>query len=123
MSIVRDRLPTDQYVLVHSSWLDALQWALEDAADVPPSLVSLLVALACGTRTGDGRVPYPDLTELAHRTRGTVESVTHGLVLLERLGLVRRERVPELPDTPDGQLPVVYWLRLDARRPARGEIL
>lgn len=117
MTIVRDRLPTDQYELVHEGWLAALQWALEDAADVPSTLVALLVALACGTRTTDGRVPYPDLLQLAYRTRGTVEGVLHGLVQLEQLGLIRRRMLPALPDTPDGQLPVVYRLALDVRRP------
>lgn len=117
MSVVRDRLPTDQYALVHQGWLRALQWALEDAADVPPALVALLTALACEVRTLDGRVPYPDLLRLAHRTRRSVEDTLDGLLRLEQLGLVCREQLPDLPDLPPGQLPVLYRLALDTTRP------
>lgn len=101
--------------------IEAIKWALNDAPDVPPSLVATLLGLA--NHTGpDGRNAYPKLATLARYTRKAERSVQRDIDALKDLGLVEDGIPGVVEHLPGGQRPAVYDLVMDRRRdPKRTE--
>lgn len=110
-----------------SAWVcvPAVAWVLDEAPDVPASLVATLVGLA---RHADenGRNAFPSEAALARYTRKTVRQVRRDLAELVSRGLIRR---PVDQDAASGirgdRRPTVYDLafapdRADDRTPATG---
>lgn len=110
-----------------SAWVcvPAVAWVLDEAPDVPASLVATLVGLA---RHADenGRNTFPSEAALARYTRKTVRQVRRDLAELLSRGLIRR---PEDQSAASGirgdRRPTVYDLacapdRADDRTPTTG---
>lgn len=93
-------------------WLSvpAVLWAMDDAPDVPPELVSTLLAVARYAGE-DGRAAYPSASTIAAITRKTERQAKRDLDRLEKRGLllpgdknavkdIRADRRPKVRDLP-----------------------
>ena len=69
--------------------VEAVSWALNDAPDVPPSCLAVLIGLANHAHA-NGRAAYPSQERLAYYARKSTRSVRTDLATLERLGIIRR---------------------------------
>lgn len=94
------------------TWLGkaAVLWALDEAPDVPASLVSTLVAVARYAGT-DGRGAHPSASTVASHTRKSESQAKRDLAALEKAGLllrgdprvvasIRADRRPSVYDLP-----------------------
>jgi hypothetical protein len=105
-----------------SEWLciRAVLWVLDDAPDLPPSLVATLVGIARHANDS-GRDSYPSQGALARYARKTPRQVKKDIAGLLELGLIRR------PDDQSAAVgiradrrPVVYDLAFAPMRPYEG---
>jgi hypothetical protein len=105
-----------------SEWLciRAVLWVLDDAPDLPPSLVATLVGIARHANDS-GRDSYPSQGSLARYTRKTPRQVKKDIAGLLELGLIRR---PDDQSAAAGiradRRPIVYDLAFAPMRPCEG---
>ncbi|WP_442933824.1 helix-turn-helix domain-containing protein [Micromonospora sp. CPCC 205556] len=97
--------------------VEAVSWALNDAPDVPPSCLAVLIALA-NHADAKGAAAYPSQERLAHYARKSTRSVRSDLATLERLGLIRRGDQRHVSQLPTDRRPVVWNLAMERRRTA-----
>lgn len=101
--------------------VEAISWALNEAPDVPPQCVAVLLGLANHAHA-NGRAAFPSQERLAHYTRKSVRSVQNDLKTLEGLGLIRRGDQRHVLFLPADRRPVVYELAMGRRRPLPGAL-
>lgn len=95
--------------------VEAIKWALNDAPDVPPQLVSVLVGLA-NHAGSDGRGAFASQATLARYARKSDRAVRNDLKELLRLGLIRvSENQGAAAHIRADLRPVVYDLALERR--------
>lgn len=92
--------------------IEAISWVLNDAPEVPPSLVSTLIGIA-NHAAANGRSSYPSQPTLAKYTRKTTRQVRRDLSELVRLGLIRKGDQRIVEHLPPDRRPVVYDLAMD----------
>lgn len=95
--------------------VEAVSWALNDAPDVPPQCLAVLIGLANHAHA-NGRAAYPSQERLAHYARKSTRSVRTDLATLERLGLIRRGDQRHVAHLPTDRRPVVWDLAMERRR-------
>lgn len=95
--------------------VEAIVWALDEAPDVPPSCLAVLVGLANHAHS-DGRGAHPSQERLAHYARKSVRSVRNDLAELQRRGLIRRGDQRHAAFMPTDRRPVVWDLAMQRRR-------
>jgi helix-turn-helix protein len=107
-------------------WLSkaAVLWVLDDAAAVPPQLVSTLLAVARYAGE-DGRGAHPSATTVARHTRKTERQAKRDLGELVRLGLLLRGDQELVKEVRADRRPTVYDLAMprgvtDVTPPANG---
>jgi hypothetical protein len=102
-------------------WLSksAVLWALHDAPDVPPRLVSTLIAVAAYAGA-DGRGSYPSGATVAMLTRKSESQAKRDMAELEKLGLLQPGDERIVKDIRADRRPKVYDLPLDMARGASG---
>ncbi|MEU7935103.1 helix-turn-helix domain-containing protein [Micromonospora echinofusca] len=96
--------------------IEAVSWALNDAPDVPPQCLAVLLGLANHAHA-NGRAAFPSQDRLSHYARKSVRSVRRDLDELERLGLIRRGDQRHTAFLPADRRPVVWDLAVERRRP------
>ncbi|GIG92366.1 hypothetical protein Pen02_73020 [Plantactinospora endophytica] len=96
--------------------VEAVSWALNDAPDVPPSCLAVLLGLANHAHA-NGRGAYPSQERLAHYARKSTRSVRADLASLERLGIIRRGDQRHVAFIPVDRRPVVWDLAVERTRP------
>jgi len=101
--------------------IEALTWALNDAPDVPPSCLAVLIGLANHAHA-NGRAAFPSQERLAFYARKSVRSVQNDLKTLEALGLIRRGDQRHTAFLPADRRPVVWDLAMERRRPLPGAL-
>lgn len=89
--------------------VEAISWVLNDAPDVPPQLVAVLIGLA-NHAAPDGRGSYPSQPTLAKYARKSSRAVRDDLAKLEVLGLIRRGDQRLVSHLPTDRRPVVWDL-------------
>jgi hypothetical protein len=92
--------------------VEAISWVLNEAPDVPPSLVSTLIGIA-NHSAPDGRNSYPSQPTLARYTRKSERQVRRDLSELVRLKLIRKGDQRIVEHLPPDRRPVVYDLAMD----------
>jgi hypothetical protein len=95
--------------------VEAISWALNDAPDIPPQCMAVLIGLANHAHA-NGRAAYPSQERLAHYARKSVRSVQRDLDVLLGLGVIRRGDQRHTAFLPADRRPVVYDLVLALRR-------
>jgi hypothetical protein len=96
--------------------LRAIEWALTEAQDVPPSCVSVLIGLANHADDG-GRDAYPAEETLAGYARKSARSVRNDLAVLLDRGIIRRPLDQSAAaGLPANRRPVVYDLAFAPNR-------
>ncbi|SCG69722.1 Helix-turn-helix domain-containing protein [Micromonospora echinaurantiaca] len=95
--------------------VEAVSWALNDAPDVPPACLAVLIGLANHAHA-NGRAAYPSQERLAHYARKSTRSVRTDLATLERLGIIRRGDQRHVAHLPTDRRPVVWDLAMERRR-------
>ncbi|SIN14307.1 helix-turn-helix domain-containing protein [Micromonospora cremea] len=95
--------------------VEAVSWALNDAPDVPPSCLAVLIGLANHAHA-NGRAAYPSQERLAHYARKSTRSIRSDLATLERLGIIRRGDQRHVSHLPTDRRPVVWDLAMERRR-------
>ncbi|MFC8616612.1 helix-turn-helix domain-containing protein [Micromonospora purpureochromogenes] len=95
--------------------IEAVSWALNDAPDVPPQCLAVLIGLA-NHAGANGRGAYPSQERLALYARKSVRSVQRDLTELSRRGLIRRGDQRHVAFMPPDRRPVVWDLALERRR-------
>lgn len=100
--------------------VEAIVWALNEAPDVPPSCLAVLVGLANHAHS-DGRGAHPSQERLAHYARKSARSVRNDLAELQRRGLIRRGDQRHAAFMPVDRRPVVWDLAMERRRSAVAE--
>ncbi|NJC10621.1 hypothetical protein F4558_000447 [Micromonospora profundi] len=95
--------------------VEALSWALNDAPDVPPACLAVLVGLANHAHA-NGRAAYPSQERLAHYARKSTRSIRSDLATLERLAIIRRGDQRHVFHLPTDRRPVVWDLAMERRR-------
>ncbi|MBQ0893437.1 helix-turn-helix domain-containing protein [Micromonospora sp. U56] len=98
-----------------------MSWVLNDAPDVPPQCLAVLIGLANHAHA-NGRAAYPSQERLAHYARKSVRSVQNDLKTLAGLGLIRRGDQRHTAFLPADRRPVVYDLAMERRRPLPGAL-
>ena len=98
--------------------VQAWNWALEEAPDVPPHLVAPLLGLA-NHADQNGRGAYCSTATLAWYTRKGRDASRNDLDRLEALGLIRRGDQRMVLHIPPDDRPVVYDLCMEKRRAPR----
>jgi hypothetical protein len=101
--------------------VEAMAWALNEAPEVPPSCVAVLVGLANHAHA-NGRGAFPSQERLAHYARKSARSIRSDLATLERLGLIRRGDQRHTAFIPVDRRPVVWDLALERRREVPGSL-
>lgn len=96
--------------------VEAISWVLNEAPDVPPQCVAVLLGLANHAHA-NGRAAYPSQERLAHYARKSVRAVQNDLKKLVELGLIRRGDQRHVLHLPADRRPVVYDLAMERRRP------
>lgn len=95
--------------------LQSVVWAIEDAPDVPPQLVSTLIAIA--NHAGrDGTAAYPSTETVAHYTRKSKRQAQRDIDALEERGLIRRGDQRFVLHLRPDQRPVVWDLAMELTR-------
>lgn len=94
-----------------------MSWALNDAPDVPPEQVAVLVGLA-NHADEDGRHAFPSQARLARYARKSDRSVRNDLTKLLTLGLIRDGDQRLVSHIPAGRRPKVYDLAMERRAEA-----
>jgi hypothetical protein len=94
---------------------EALIWVIEDAPDVQPHWIPVLVGLA---RHADrqGRGAYPSQELLAEYARKSDRSIRNDLTALEKAGLIREGDAHLVEHLPPDRRPLVWDLALERRR-------
>lgn len=94
---------------------EALIWVIEEAPDVQPHWIPVLVGLA---RHADkqGRGAYPSQELLAEYARKSDRSVRNDLTALEDAGLIREGDMHLVDHLPPDRRPVVWDLAVERRR-------
>ncbi|MPZ67353.1 MAG: hypothetical protein GEU83_18235 [Pseudonocardiaceae bacterium] len=98
--------------------VQAITWALEEAPDVPPQLVSTLIALA-NHADRRGRCAYPSTETLTAYTRKSYRQVRRDLDELTQAGLIRPGNPAHVAHLRADRRPQVWDLAIE-RRPLRG---
>ncbi|MFI7429252.1 helix-turn-helix domain-containing protein [Micromonospora sp. NPDC049836] len=101
--------------------VEALTWALNDAPDLPPSCLAVLIGLANHAHA-NGRAAYPSRERLAHYARKSVRAVANDIKELERLGIIRRGDQRHVLHLPTDRRPVVWDLAMERRRTVPGSL-
>jgi hypothetical protein len=98
--------------------VQAINWVLNDAPDLPSNLVATLVALA-NHADATGRGAAPSQNRLARYTRKKPRTIRDDLAALESRGLIRRGDQRHVASLPADRRPVVYDLAMErhAHRP------
>lgn len=91
--------------------VEAISWALNEAPDVPPSSVAVLIGLA-NHASHDGRGAYPSQPTLARYARKTERAIRNDLATLERAGVIRRGDQRLVDHLPPDRRPVVWDLAM-----------
>jgi hypothetical protein len=99
--------------------IQAISWAIEDAPDVPPHLVSTLIGLA-NHADRNGRGAYPSQETLSHYNRKTERQTKRDLDDLQSLGLIRQGDQRFVLHVRPDRRPIVWDLALE-RVKARGD--
>lgn len=94
---------------------EALIWVIEDAPDVQPHWIPVLIGLA---RHADrqGRGAYPSQELLAEYARKSDRSVRNDLSAMEKAGLIREGEARLVEHLPPDRRPLVWDLALERRR-------
>jgi len=92
---------------------EATKWVLESAPNLPPHLVSTLVALAWHADK-NGANAYPSQATLAKYTRKSERAVRNDLAQLLKLGLIRRGDQSAVAHIAADARPAVYDVVMDA---------
>ncbi|MGH8881053.1 MAG: helix-turn-helix domain-containing protein, partial [Stackebrandtia sp.] len=92
--------------------VEAITWALRDAPDVPPHLVSTLFGLA-NHADPNGKGAFPGLARLASYTRKEQRVVRKDLTALLKLGLIRKGDQRLISHIRPDKRPVVYDLAIE----------
>lgn len=92
--------------------IEAINWVLNDAPDVPPQVVSTLIGIA-NHATPDGRNAYPSQSTLAAYSRKSERQVRRDIAELLKRGLVRRGDQRLVEHLPQDRRPVVYDLVME----------
>lgn len=95
--------------------VQAIAWVLEDAPDLPPSLVATLIGLA-NHADRDGRDARPMVGTLAEYARKGVRAVQKDLRELEKLGLIREGDQRAVSHLRPDRRPTVYDLAMERTR-------
>lgn len=95
--------------------IEAMVWALQDAPDVPPSLVTTLLGLA-NHADPDGCSAYPTVDRLAHYTRKGARQVKDDLRRLRDLKLITEGDQRLISHLDPRYRPTVYNLAMHRRR-------
>ncbi|MFI7661794.1 helix-turn-helix domain-containing protein [Micromonospora parva] len=101
--------------------VEAVSWALNDAPDVPPACLAVLIGLANHAHA-NGRAAYPSQERLAHYARKSTRSVRTDLATLGRLGIIRRGDQRHVAYLPTDRRPVVWDLAMERRRTVPGSL-
>jgi hypothetical protein len=101
--------------------VEAVSWALNDAPDVPPQCLAVLLGLANHAHA-NGRAAFPSQERLAHYARKSVRSIRRDLDELLQLGVIRRGDQRHTAYLPADRRPVVYDLALERRRDVPGAL-
>lgn len=102
--------------------IQAINWVIEDAPDLPPHLFAVLLGLA-NHADHNGRGSYVGQKTLAWYTRKGHRAVRSDVDALEELGLIRRGDQRRVLHLPPDERPVVWDLAMDRcrdPRPGRG---
>ena len=91
-------------------------WALEDAPDVPPKLLGLLLGLANHV-DADGKGAYPTIDRLAYYARKGRRQTLNDIKDLIATGLIRVGDQRLVAHLDPRYRPVVYDLAMERRRP------
>lgn len=94
--------------------VQAMAWALEQAEDVPPHLVALLIGLANHAKP-DGTAAYPGTARLARYTRKSERQTVRDLQELLDLGLIQLGDERHVAHIRADRRPTVYDLVTDVR--------
>lgn len=90
-------------------------WVLEDAPDLPPHLVGLMLGLA-NHADNKGQAAYPSIATLSWYARKG-ERVTHrDMAKLLEIGLIRKGNQAHVLHLPPDKRPTVYDLALERKR-------
>jgi hypothetical protein len=95
--------------------IQAIVWAIEQAPDVPPNLVGLLIGLA-NHADADGRASYPAIDRLAFYARKKRRATQYDIEKLIKIGLVRRGDQRHVLHIDPRYRPVVYDLATERKR-------
>lgn len=95
--------------------VQAITWVLEDAPDLPPHLVSTLLALA-NHADRDGRASFPAQAVIAAYTRKADRNVRNDLRALLKLGLIREGDQRLVSHFRPDRRPVVYDLATERKQ-------
>ncbi|WP_020519360.1 helix-turn-helix domain-containing protein [Catelliglobosispora koreensis] len=96
--------------------IQAITWTLNNAPNVPPSLVATLLALASHADP-NGQNAAPSQARLAHYTRKTSRTIRRDLTTLQHLGLIRRGDQNTVAYLPPDRRPIVWDLAVEQTRP------
>lgn len=102
--------------------IQAINWVVEDAPDLPPHLFAVLLGLA-NHADHNGRGSYAGQKTLAWYSRKGHRAVRSDVDALEELGLIRRGDQRMVLHLPPDERPVVWDLAMERRRdprPGRG---
>lgn len=99
--------------------IQALTWAIEDAPDVPPHLVSSLIALA-NHADRNGRGAYPSQETVADYTRKSPRQAKRDLDDLQSRGLIRPGDQRFVAHVRPDRRPIVWDLAIELVKP-RGD--
>ncbi|MEU8007468.1 helix-turn-helix domain-containing protein [Catellatospora sp. NPDC049111] len=94
--------------------IEAINWVLDDAPDLPSNLVATLIALA-NHADRNGKAAAPSQKRIAAYTRKKPRTVRADLAALETLGLIRRGDQNHVAFLPADRRPVVYDLATERR--------
>jgi hypothetical protein len=90
-------------------------WVLEDAPDLPPHLVGLMMGLA-NHADSKGQAAYPSIDLLSWYARKERRATRRDLKALTELGLIRKGNQAYVLHLPPDKRPVVYDLAIERRR-------
>lgn len=90
-------------------------WVLEDAPDLPPHLVGLMLGLA-NHADNKGQAAYPSIDTLAWYARKERRATRRDLKALAALGLIRRGNQAYVLHLPPDKRPIVYDLAIERKR-------
>ncbi|GGN47085.1 hypothetical protein FHR83_007495 [Actinoplanes campanulatus] len=94
--------------------IEALNWALTQAPDVPAHCVGTLIGFANHARE-DGTAAYPSVPTLGRYARKGDRQIQNDIVKLLELGLIREGDQRFVAHLPSDRRPIVYDLAMERR--------